>query len=197
MLTFFLCTSHLSHLYLSPFPLFSTPYTLYQKSTSSSASSEASETCQSVSECNSPTAVSISCILQLYWAHTHTHVLCIIIIFSLKRPLGSTGQLHCSLTWPLHGCWALWLRLVCPFRSLAHVHPSVPFALLSLTLAPSGLSLSYFLRPPHLTTLLYPTTPHPQQRFQAGRFVFICNFWVSVLLLYFLYFIAVMHISER
>uniref|UniRef100_A0A7N6BI98 IMD domain-containing protein n=1 Tax=Anabas testudineus TaxID=64144 RepID=A0A7N6BI98_ANATE len=46
-----------------------------QKSTSS-ASSEASETCQSVSECNSPTAVSTACISAiylLYWTHTHTH----------------------------------------------------------------------------------------------------------------------------
>uniref|UniRef100_A0A7N8X786 MTSS I-BAR domain containing 2a n=1 Tax=Mastacembelus armatus TaxID=205130 RepID=A0A7N8X786_9TELE len=52
-----------------------------QKSTSS-ASSEASETCQSVSECNSPTAVSTACIPPinlLYWertylrACTHTH----------------------------------------------------------------------------------------------------------------------------
>lgn len=36
----------------------------YQKSTSS-ASSEASETCQSVSECNSPTAVSTACFSSL------------------------------------------------------------------------------------------------------------------------------------
>uniref|UniRef100_A0A8C9XDU0 MTSS I-BAR domain containing 2a n=1 Tax=Sander lucioperca TaxID=283035 RepID=A0A8C9XDU0_SANLU len=46
-----------------------------QKSTSS-ASSEASETCQSVSECNSPTAVSTVCITPFnlyYWTHTHTH----------------------------------------------------------------------------------------------------------------------------
>ncbi|KAM7414203.1 hypothetical protein PAMA_019157 [Pampus argenteus] len=43
-----------------------------QKSTSS-ASSEASETCQSVSECNSPTAVSTACISPIYsvtWTHT-------------------------------------------------------------------------------------------------------------------------------
>uniref|UniRef100_A0A672H7V4 Protein MTSS 2-like n=1 Tax=Salarias fasciatus TaxID=181472 RepID=A0A672H7V4_SALFA len=48
-----------------------------QKSTSS-ASSEASETCQSVSECNSPTAVSTACISQQYPlalldTHTDTH----------------------------------------------------------------------------------------------------------------------------
>uniref|UniRef100_A0A3B5KWH0 MTSS I-BAR domain containing 2a n=1 Tax=Xiphophorus couchianus TaxID=32473 RepID=A0A3B5KWH0_9TELE len=43
-----------------------------QKSTSS-ASSEASETCQSVSECNSPTAVSTACILPtLTDMHSHT-----------------------------------------------------------------------------------------------------------------------------
>lgn len=113
--------------------------------------------------------------------HTHkTHkVLCylLIVIFSLKRPVGCTWRPQCGLMWTRHGCWALWLILVCPFRSLAHAHPSVPFALLSLTLAPSsGLSLSYFLRPPHLTTPLDPTPPHPHQRFLAGRFVFICNF---------------------
>uniref|UniRef100_A0A8C2Z043 MTSS I-BAR domain containing 2a n=1 Tax=Cyclopterus lumpus TaxID=8103 RepID=A0A8C2Z043_CYCLU len=47
-----------------------------QKSTSS-ASSEASETCQSVSECNSPTAVSTACISPIYYfthTHTHTHI---------------------------------------------------------------------------------------------------------------------------
>uniref|UniRef100_A0A673BAH9 Protein MTSS 2-like n=1 Tax=Sphaeramia orbicularis TaxID=375764 RepID=A0A673BAH9_9TELE len=46
-----------------------------QKSTSS-ASSEASETCQSVSECNSPTAVSTACISTinlLNWTHTRKH----------------------------------------------------------------------------------------------------------------------------
>uniref|UniRef100_A0A8C6W0J9 MTSS I-BAR domain containing 2a n=1 Tax=Nothobranchius furzeri TaxID=105023 RepID=A0A8C6W0J9_NOTFU len=46
-----------------------------QKSTSS-ASSEASETCQSVSECNSPTAVSTACISYqptCLAEHTHTH----------------------------------------------------------------------------------------------------------------------------
>lgn len=119
---------------------------------------------------------------------THTHnVLCIlfIVIYSLKRLVGSTWQPHCGLTWTIHGYWALWLRLVCPFRSLAHAHPSVPFALLSLTLAPSGLSLSYFLRPPHLTTPLDPTPPHPHQRFLAGRFVFVCNFTFGFLLFFF------------
>ena len=69
-----------------------------------------------------------------------------------------------------------------PFRSLAHAHPSAPSALLSLTLAPWGLSLSYFLRPPHLTTPPDPTPPHPHQRFLAGRFVFICNLTFSFLL---------------
>uniref|UniRef100_A0A3B3YD57 IMD domain-containing protein n=1 Tax=Poecilia mexicana TaxID=48701 RepID=A0A3B3YD57_9TELE len=44
-----------------------------QKSTSS-ASSEASETCQSVSECNSPTAVSTACILPTL-TDTHSHTL--------------------------------------------------------------------------------------------------------------------------
>lgn len=46
-------------------------FPLPQKSTSS-ASSEASETCQSVSECSSPTAVSTACAAQAHW-QTHTH----------------------------------------------------------------------------------------------------------------------------
>lgn len=57
------------------------------------------------------------------------------------------------------------------FRSLAR--PSLPSALLSLTLAPSGLSLSYFLRPHPLTAPLDPTHPLPHL---AGRFVSIGTF---------------------
>lgn len=60
-------------------PLFLTSSSLHQKSTSS-ASSEASETCQSVSECNSPTAVSTACLIPLSDTHsqtrTHRHTGC-------------------------------------------------------------------------------------------------------------------------
>lgn len=117
--------------------------------------------------------------------------------------MGFAWQPQCEMMWTSHGCWAFWLRLVCPFRSLAHAHPLVPFALLSLTLAPSsGLSLSYFLRPPHLTTPPDPTPPHPHQRFLTGRFV--CRlqfyFWVfslkTLLLLCCLCFSAFMLIDE-
>lgn len=164
-------------------PLFLTSSSLHQKSTSS-ASSEASETCQSVSECNSPTAVSTACVSSLYWTHsqtcTHRHTGCctIHLLYSVVESgpwvvLDSRTAGWCGLVMDVKHSDSL----VCPFRSLAHAHPSVPFALLSLTLAPSsGLSLSYFLRPPHLTTPLDPTPPHPHQRFLAGRFVFICNF---------------------
>lgn len=127
---------------------------LSQKSTSS-ASSEASETCQSVSECNSPTAVSTArisyrptCLAKHTYLQTSTHARCcamhfpLIVIYGLKKPVGSSWQPQCSLTWTTHGCGALWLRLICPFRSMAHAHPSVPSALLFLTLAPSGLYLS-------------------------------------------------------
>lgn len=66
----------ISYIYLSlPIsfspPLFCPSSPLYQKSTSS-ASSEASETCQSVSECNSPTAVSTACVSSFYWTYTFT-----------------------------------------------------------------------------------------------------------------------------
>lgn len=128
----------------------------------------------------------------------------LITIYSLKSSVGSRWQPQCSLTWAIHGYWALWLRLVCPFRSLAHAHPSVPSALLSHTLAPSGLFLSYFLRPPHLTTPLDPTPPHPHQRFLAGRFVFICIFInllffsiLTLLLLCFVCFTGFIYISQH
>lgn len=81
-------------------------------------------------------------------------------------------------------CYSHGLDLISPFRSLAR--PSLPSALLSLTLAPSGLSLSYFLRPHPITAPLDPTHPLPHPRFLAGRFVFIgtshCSF------VYFLFF---------
>uniref|UniRef100_A0A672H7Y8 Protein MTSS 2-like n=1 Tax=Salarias fasciatus TaxID=181472 RepID=A0A672H7Y8_SALFA len=83
-----------------------------QKSTSS-ASSEASETCQSVSECNSPTAVSTACISQQYplalldthtdththtrmqtsHAHAHTHTLICIALLSIHgEPLSPAAS---------------------------------------------------------------------------------------------------------
>lgn len=114
--------------------------------------------------------------------HKHTRRHARISTYITHCYLWSKEACRFHLVRTLHGCGALWLRLVYPFRSLAHAHPLVPFALLSLTLAPSsGLSLLYFLRPPHLNTPLDPTPPHPHQRFLAGRFVFICNFTLALL----------------
>lgn len=89
--------------------LFFTPSPLSQKSTSS-ASSEASETCQSVSECNSPTAVSTACVshqstflLALldtqFQTYTHADVQCISFIFSILFYLGSMAL---KSLWALH-----------------------------------------------------------------------------------------------
>lgn len=41
--------------------------------------------------------------------HTHIHAddaqcISLIVIYSLKRPVGSPWQLQCSLTWTIHGC---------------------------------------------------------------------------------------------
>lgn len=69
-LTLFPGVPYVCCLFLFP-SLFLTSCSLHQKSTSS-ASSEASETCQSVSECNSPTAVSTACVSSLYRTHTHS-----------------------------------------------------------------------------------------------------------------------------
>lgn len=77
------------------------------------------------------------------------------------------------------------LDLISPFRSLAR--PSLPSALLSLTLAPSGLSLSYFLRPHPITAPLDPTHPLPHPRFLAGRFVFIGTSHCSFVYFLFIY----------
>lgn len=176
---------------------------LFQKS-SSSASSEASETCQSVSECSSPTTVSIKFSVhktfvcwncQRYFGLSVGPVKVVLLIGKLGSTLSllPVSSLCCHQIWsslpvsacickathtkapmPMSkgkgvSCYSDGLDLISPFRSLAR--PSLPSALLSLTLAPSDLSLSYFLRPHPITAPLDPTHPLPHPRFLAGRFV--------------------------
>lgn len=97
---------------------------------------------------------------------TSTFLFCALWLFLSSFP-------HLDSASGPHGCrigtYSHCLNLVSPFRSLAR--PSLPSALLSLTLAPSGLSLSYFLRPHPIVAPLDPPLPLPHQRFLAGRFV--------------------------
>lgn len=112
--------------------------------------------------------------------------LCVVLIFAATLSMYLQSHMQRLPYRCVKGvsCYSDGLDLISPFRSLAR--PSLPSALLSLTLAPSGLSLSYFLRPHPITAPLDPTHPLPHPRFLAGRFVFIgtchCSF------VYFLFF---------
>lgn len=86
----------------SSLPLFFTSSSVYQKSTSS-ASSEASETCQSISECSSPTAVSTACVSVFGHLQTRMHgnTHCLLCIDGLKRPVDPAWcelRMLCTLT---------------------------------------------------------------------------------------------------
>lgn len=85
----------------------------------------------------------------------------------------TAGRLSLSVSLLVYVCLfrSLMTRLCLSSRSLAH--PSLPSAPLSLTLAPQGLSLSFFLflRPHPIIAPPDPAPPLPHQRFLSGRFV--------------------------
>lgn len=72
------------------------------------------------------------------------------------------------------------------FRFHSSAHPLLPFALLTVLMTPSGLTLTYFLRPLPIINPQDQIPLHPQQRFLIGRFVFHFDHSVSLYLLYYL-----------
>lgn len=76
-----------------------------------------------------------------------------------------------------------WAILSFRFHSSAHL--LLPFALLTVLMTPSGLTLTYFLRPLPIINPQDQTPLHPHQRFLTGRFVFHFDHSVSLYLLYY------------